>query len=114
MTDDDNSGWNAFKAVFGYSNHLLCKWHIVRSWKRKIAKIVSDKYRTKIYQSLMVILNENNPSVFEKMLEGFMCRCKELSNSFLSISEGTIFIEYSNGLWYIVTSPMVTLTQTCT
>ena len=78
MTDDYNSGWNAFKAVFGYSKHSLCKWHVVRSWKRKIAKIVSDEYRTQIYQSLVVILNDNNPSVFQR---------------------------YSNGLWHIVTSP---------
>ena len=31
MTDDDNSGWNAFEKVFPSVNikHLLCKWHIV-------------------------------------------------------------------------------------
>ena len=33
MTDDDNSGWNAFSSVFGsVEHHLLCKWHITRAW----------------------------------------------------------------------------------
>ena len=46
MTDDDNSGWNAFKKVLPSVNikHLLCKWHTVRAWRRKIQKVVQNKY----------------------------------------------------------------------
>ena len=33
MTDDDNTGWNAVKSVFGsLIRHLLCRWHIHRAW----------------------------------------------------------------------------------
>ena len=31
MTDDDNTGWNAFTSVFQESKHLLCKWYITRA-----------------------------------------------------------------------------------
>ena len=31
MTDDDNTGWNAFTSVFGESQHLLCKLHTTRA-----------------------------------------------------------------------------------
>ena len=37
MTDDDNSGWNTFSRVFGYSTQILRKWHIKRAWGNKIS-----------------------------------------------------------------------------
>ena len=39
MTDNDNSGQNTFKK----ENHLLCKWHVVRAWRRNIQKVIQNK-----------------------------------------------------------------------
>ena len=40
MTDDDNSGWNAFTNVFGSVEQLLfCKWHITRVRRRRLSKL---------------------------------------------------------------------------
>ena len=33
ITDDDNTWWNTFTAIFGDSKHLLCKWHITCAWR---------------------------------------------------------------------------------
>ena len=49
ITNGDISGWNAFKKVFPSVNtrHLLCKWHIVCTWRRKIQKVIQNKYLQK-------------------------------------------------------------------
>ena len=41
MTDDDNSGWAAFRKVFGEEvHHLLCIWHVHRAWRRKLHNLL--------------------------------------------------------------------------
>lgn len=42
MTDDYNIGWNAFASVFGESKHLLCKWHLTRTWRRKLKLVLES------------------------------------------------------------------------
>ncbi|GBL80230.1 hypothetical protein AVEN_29200-1 [Araneus ventricosus] len=48
MTDDDQSTFEAFNAVFGPSiRHLLCKWHVLCSWSRQLHAKASDKQLVK-------------------------------------------------------------------
>ena len=38
MSDDDEAGINATNSVFGkHVKHYLCKWHVTRAWKRRLA-----------------------------------------------------------------------------
>ena len=77
MTDDDDSGFNAFKTVFGEEiRHLLCKWHIHRSWNRRLHKDIptDDDLRREVYQHLIVLLEERNSHTFEAMARGFVIK----------------------------------------
>ena len=71
MTDDDNSGWNAITAVFGGSIQLLCKWHIIRAWKRKLP-LAPEEIRKDLYNSLMILINEKDKKQFSEILNGFL------------------------------------------
>ena len=73
MTDDDNTGWNAFTSVFGESKHLLCKWHITRAWRRSL-KIVPESFQDEVMQALLVMLNEKDVTEFETLQDGFLTR----------------------------------------
>ena len=69
MSDDDYSGPNAIKAVFGESiRHLLCKWHVHRSWQRKLKHHIptDTALREEVYKCLVVILEEKNSNKFIK------------------------------------------------
>ena len=74
MTDDDISGWNVFKTVFPSVNakHLFCKQHIVRAWRRKIQKVIENKYvQNGILDCLMLVLNEKCQGNFNSLVDGF-------------------------------------------
>ena len=74
MTDDDNSGWNAFTNVFGsVEHHLLCKWHITRAWRRKLSKVApKTELKNELYRALLVLLAEKDPLQFEMLMNGFL------------------------------------------
>ena len=74
MTDDDNSGWNAFINVFGSAeHHLLCKCHITRAWRRKLSKLApKTEVKNELYRALLVLLEEKNPLQFEILMNGFL------------------------------------------
>ena len=73
MTDDDNTGWNAFTAVFGESKHLLCKWHITRAWRKKLT-LVPESIQDEVMQPLLLVLNEKDVEQFSKLQDGFLKR----------------------------------------
>ncbi|XP_057301394.1 uncharacterized protein LOC130635887 [Hydractinia symbiolongicarpus] len=81
MTDDDNSGWNAFSAVFGETKHLLCKWHITRAWRRNL-KLVPESQQDEVMQHLLVILNEKDASQFKILQRGFLKKCSVIAPAF--------------------------------
>ncbi|XP_057312271.1 uncharacterized protein LOC130653773 [Hydractinia symbiolongicarpus] len=81
MTDDDNSGWNAFSAVFGETKHHLCKWHITRAWRRNL-KLVPESQQDEVMQHLLVILNEKDASQFEILQRGFLKKCFVIAPAF--------------------------------
>ena len=84
MTDDDNSGWNAFTNVFGsVEHHLLCKWHITRTWRRKLSKLApKTEVTNELYRALLVLLEGKDPLQFEILINGFLSMCNEKSPNF--------------------------------
>ena len=84
MTDDDNSGWNAFINVFGSAeHHLLCKCHITRAWRRKLSKLApKTEVKNELYLALLVLLEEKDPLQFEILMNGFLSMCNEKSPNF--------------------------------
>ena len=63
MTDDDNAGWNAFKQVFGENvPHFLCKWHIYRTWLRKLREFIplDKQLQSEVFINLVVLTEEKN------------------------------------------------------
>ena len=82
MTDDDNSGWNAFRAVFGDDfPHFLCIWHVHRTWRRNLG-LVEDLFRHEVYTGLLALLKEESQNVFVVLLSGFLDLCAEKSKAF--------------------------------
>ena len=74
MTDDDNSGWNAFTNVFGsVEYYLLCKRHITRTCSRKFSKLAPKmEVKNEPYRALLVMLVEKDPLQFEILVNGFL------------------------------------------
>ena len=84
MTDDDNSGWNAFTNVFGsVEYYLLCKRHITRACSRKFSKLAPKmEVKNEPYRALLVMLVEKDPLRFEILMNGFLSMCNEKSPNF--------------------------------
>ena len=61
MTDDDNVGFSAFSEVFGDKfPHFLCKWHIHRTWRRRLQNFLPHDrdLQIEMYQALLILMNE--------------------------------------------------------
>ncbi|GBN90485.1 hypothetical protein AVEN_111572-1 [Araneus ventricosus] len=73
MTDDDQNTFEAFNVVFGPNiRHLLCKWHVFRSWSRQLYAKVSNKQLVKEMKvRLKELLNVKERDAFEKLLAEF-------------------------------------------
>ena len=73
MSDDDNAPWNAIVSVFGETpKHLLCLWHILRAWSRKLRQFVSDRsLYDEMYTAVRVILYTRDQSEFLRLTSGF-------------------------------------------
>lgn len=71
MTDDDNSGWNAITSIFGESKHLLCRWHIHRSFRRKL-NLAPKTIQNELFEDLLVLSGERDQHEFAELLDGFI------------------------------------------
>ena len=89
MTDDDNSGWNAFSRVFGDCTQLLCKWHVKRAWGNKIPLCGSKQLQEEVYRTLEVILEETSIETFEKMLVRFLRKYEDICPKFVNYFKNT-------------------------
>ena len=90
MTDDDNSEWSAFSKAFGNDiRHLLCKWHIHRTWKRRLQSLLPHDVdlQIEIYRALVVLMDEKNENDFKKMANNFIeiykSKCKKFIDYFI-------------------------------
>ena len=82
MTDDDLAIFNALEAVFGKNvRHLLCIWHIHRSWMRKLRQEVHEEpLRQEMYHSLCTLLYERNENNFKELVRKFMRQYSQYGN----------------------------------
>eukprot|EP00112_Aurelia_sp_Birch-Aquarium-sp1_P016102 Seg3619.1 transcript_id=Seg3619.1/GoldUCD/mRNA.D3Y31 product="Ubiquitin-like-specific protease 1" protein_id=Seg3619.1/GoldUCD/D3Y31 len=86
MTDDDNTGWSAFSSVFGNeAHHLLCKWHVHRSWRRKLHSLLPKEreFQNEIYQAIVVLLEERDSTKFKAMALAFVSTYMAVSEQFV-------------------------------
>ncbi|CAJ0557844.1 unnamed protein product, partial [Mesorhabditis spiculigera] len=66
MTDDDPVFWRGFKQAFpeATSQLLMCKWHLLNSWKRNLGKIDQVSLRETIMADLRTLVNITNREEF--------------------------------------------------
>ena len=86
MTADDNTGWSAFSSVFGNeAHHLLCKWHVHRSWRRKLHSLLPKEreFQNEIYQAMVVLLEERDSTKFKAMSLAFVSTYVAVSEEFV-------------------------------
>ncbi|GFT43792.1 uncharacterized protein TNCV_4464461 [Trichonephila clavipes] len=71
MTDDSESFFNAWKTVFGIpEKRLLCTWHVDRSWRRSIARLITKKeMQVEAYKIVQSLLVETDEAAFDIMLK---------------------------------------------
>ena len=61
MTDDGNSGWNAFSRIFEDRTQPLRKQHVKRAWRNKILLSGSKQLpEEEVYRTLEVNLEETS------------------------------------------------------
>ncbi|GFY77282.1 uncharacterized protein TNIN_85641 [Trichonephila inaurata madagascariensis] len=71
MTDDSESFYNAWKIVFGIpEKRLLCTWHVDRSWRRSISRLITKKeIQVEAYKIVRSLLVETDEAAFNIMLK---------------------------------------------
>lgn len=68
MTDNDNAEINAIEKVFPDVKHLLCWWHIIQNWKKKLLMIENKPSidKEKFYGMMLgLLMNDYSPNEFE-------------------------------------------------
>lgn len=76
MTDDADAYVNAWTKVMSKpEHHLICSWHIDKSWTNNLSKIKNVDKRTQVYYACRVLLEELDIEKFEDSLEGFLVDC---------------------------------------
>lgn len=85
MTDDDNSGWNAAKKVFGGGlKHFLCHWHVHENWKKKIRQLIKDEeLQAEIYTYLCACLQAQSENLFSSYVQELLRKLQESNQEFL-------------------------------
>ena len=94
MTDDDNTGWSAFKEVFGEDvPHFLCKWHLYRTWLRKLRELYpqDQQLQTELYINLVVLTEEKTLDSFNSMKERFKELYKNRAKDFIDYLDKNYF-----------------------
>ena len=85
MTDDGNSGWNAFSRIFEDCAQPLRKQHVKRAWRNKILLSGSKQLpEEEVYRTLEVNLEETSIETFEKMLVEFLRKYEDICPKFVN------------------------------
>lgn len=59
MTDNDNAEINVIEKAYPDAKHLLCWWHIIENWKKKLLAVVNkplidpNEFWDKLFNLLM-------------------------------------------------------------
>ena len=77
MSDDAEQFYNAWIATFqGSPNHILCTWHVLRSWKNHLRPLKDHDKEEEVYHELKVLMDETDQSKFEIMIENAVTKWK--------------------------------------
>ncbi|GFY37510.1 uncharacterized protein TNIN_418951 [Trichonephila inaurata madagascariensis] len=71
MTVNSESFFNAWKTVFGIpEKRLLCTWHVDRSWRHSISRLITKKeIQVEAYKIVRSLLVETDEAAFDIMLK---------------------------------------------
>ncbi|KAK0419390.1 hypothetical protein QR680_014120 [Steinernema hermaphroditum] len=77
MSDDSNAFVNAYKEAFGGASsgtqHILCSWHVKRSWNRRLDVDVKDPEKREIMkQYLNKIPREKNQTKLDELISDML------------------------------------------
>lgn len=79
LSDDTNSFCNAWKTIFqDDSKHILCAWHVLRSWNNNLkSKVKDEAVRLEMKKDMEEFLHELDTVTFQKYLNDFLIKYKE-------------------------------------
>ena len=96
MSDDDVSGINGVRTVYGHNvQHYLCTWHVHQAWRRKLASVSNQIHKLEIYFFLNCLLNAKSTAEFEKFYEKFSTKYHTLEPNFMKYFDD---VYMSNGV----------------
>ena len=78
MSDDTDAYYNTWVSTFSRPDRkLLCRWHVDRSWQRKLNEHLKDKEQmVEVYAALKSLQNELSETSFRRSLQHFMAWIK--------------------------------------
>lgn len=78
MSDDASTYINAWSNVMSSpQNHLLCNWHVDRSWRKNLSKIKSLSKQSEVYKACRTLMEILDIDQFENSLECFIAMCED-------------------------------------
>ena len=88
MSDDDEAGINAAKFVFGtHDKHYLCKWHVTRAWKRRLASVQDKFHKVEMFYLLCSMLHSKSETEFNTFQQKFLEKYRVIQPNFCAYFE---------------------------
>ena len=93
MTDDDSSGYNAARAIYGQNiKHYLCVWHIHRAWIRNLHQYIkNDEHKGAIYWHLCSMMDAQTIDQYQQIRDTLRASLRNIYPNFLKYLDNTYF-----------------------
>ena len=76
MSDDAPAYINAWTSIMGSpGHHLICSWHVDRSWRTNLGKINSLSKQSEVYKACRLLMETTDVKRFEDSLKEFEAMC---------------------------------------
>ncbi|XP_026290701.1 uncharacterized protein LOC113215308 [Frankliniella occidentalis] len=91
ISDDDSALINAmdlgFEGKLGSLRHILCKWHLLRAFKKNLRSHVPKSFVDTMMNELRVLVNETDQKTFYDLQAGFIAKYENLDQCKSFITE---------------------------
>lgn len=78
MSDDAPTYINAWtKVMCKPQHHLICNWHIDRSWRNNLNKIPDPMKQSEVYKACRTLMEILDTDKFHESLESFLAMCND-------------------------------------
>lgn len=78
MSDDTSTYINAWSNIMSEpQHHLLCNWHVDKSWRKNLNKIKSLTKQSEVYKACRTLMEIMDIDQFQNSLECFLAMCKD-------------------------------------